>query len=88
MHTYINMCQYPYKPIPVYTIPRAIGFLESTLIMAQLGTLTACGDSALVVAVGTLRRLLGCSMEEVNWFASGLSMAIYGPVLQCDGPFD
>ena len=56
--------------------------------MAQLGTLTACGDSALVVAVGTLRRLLGCSMEEVNWFASGLSMAIYGPVLQCDGPFD
>lgn len=56
MHTYINIYQYPYKPIPVYTIPRAIGVLGSTLIMAQLGTLTACGDSALAVAVGTLRR--------------------------------
>ena len=47
--------------------------------MAQLGALTACGDSALVVAVGALSRFLGSAMEEINWLASGLSSyKVYG----------
>ena len=81
MHTYINIYQYPYKPIPVYTIPRAIGVLESTLINGPAGHLNS------LWRLGPGR---GSGNSETFYLdaASGLSMAIYGLVLQCDGPFD